>query len=560
MQRCKRIITAVVALILTAGIISGCTKYESGSEKVYTYDEAITELKAFNNEISYDEIKPQLDIYDTSSTDVTLADISTFPVVVEGKGSINIEIAAATEMSSDSPDDWLKIVAEKFNKSGATVNGKSVSVSVRKITSGEVLTYMTEGDYHPDVYIPSSDAWGKMLNAKGVETVTLSERIAGNTAGILMEKSTYDEFIGKYKEVSLSNVLNASLAGDLTFAYTNPYTSSTGLNILTSMLYEFDKKDPLSSTAQQKLLEYQKQSPPVAYTTGVLREQASKGIIKAMVMEEQAYINTPELNNYVYTPAGIRHDHPVYTFDYVSDDKQSAAKLFTEYCLKDDNQKIADEKGFNLHNDYKSQSCGLDGAGYLSAQKIWKQNKDGGQPIIAVFIADISGSMAGTPIKSLKESLLATSSYISSDNYIGLVSFADNVHVNLPIDKFDDEQRAYFSGAVKNLELEGSTATYNAVLVALKLMLDKKEEVPNAKMMLFVLSDGDQNRGYNLDRVAPIVGGLKVPVYTIGYNLEDGSRATNELKRLSNINEASLISASSDDLINHMRNLFNVEL
>ena len=168
--------------------------------------------------------------------------------------------------------------------------------------------------------------------------------------------------------------------------------------------------------------------------------------------------------------------------------------------------------------------------------------------------------MAGIPINALKESLLSTSTYIKSDNYIGLVSYADNVHINLPIEKFDDEQRAYFSGAVKDLDIEGSTATYNALLIALKMMLDKKEEVPNAKMMLFVLSDGDQNRGYSLDRVAPIVGGLKVPVYTIGYNLESGSRAESELKRLSSINEASLINASSSDLINHMRNLFNVEL
>ena len=222
--------------------------------------------------------------------------------------------------------------------------------------------------------------------------------------------------------------------------------------------------------------------------------------------------------------------------------------------------KLADQKGFNLHNDYKSQDNGLDGAGYLAAQKIWKQSKDGGQPIIAVFVADISGSMAGIPINSLKESLLSTSSYIKSDNYIGLVSYSDTVHINLPIDKFDDEQRAYFSGAVKSLDIEGSTATYDAVLVALKMMLDKKEEIPNAKLMLFVLSDGDQNRGYKLDRVAPIVGGLKVPVYTIGYNLESGSQAEKELKRLSGLNEASLINASSGDLINHMRNLFNVEL
>ena len=215
------------------------------------------------------------------------------------------------------------------------------------------------------------------------------------------------------------------------------------------MLYAFDHKNPLSKTAQDKLLEYQKTSPPVAYTTSELQESASKGLIKAMVMEEQAYINTPELQDYVYTPVGIRHDHPVYTFSYVSKEKQEAAKLFVDYCLDGESQKLAKEKGFNRHASYKEQSAGLNGAGYLSAQKIWKTNKSGGQPIIATFVADISGSMAGEPINSMKNALLATSSYIGSDNYVGLVSYADEVHIDLPIAKFDDEQRAYFSGAVK---------------------------------------------------------------------------------------------------------------
>ncbi|MBQ2347226.1 MAG: VWA domain-containing protein [Clostridia bacterium] len=67
--------------------------------------------------------------------------------------------------------------------------------------------------------------------------------------------------------------------------------------------------------------------------------------------------------------------------------------------------------------------------------------------------------MSGEPINSLKESLLSTSSYISSDNYIGLVSYSDDVHINLPIGEFNDEQRAYFSGAVKDLDTNGNTAT-----------------------------------------------------------------------------------------------------
>lgn len=560
MHKTTRILSLLLAVMMITFIITGCTQHNEGNEKVYSYDEAVTELNAFNQKIKTDTIDPVMDIYDDDSEKTALADISVFELTTEGSGDINLEIAAPSELSGAAPDNWLNIIADDFNKERKTIDGKTVSVTVRKIASGEAVTYIADGNYKPDLYIPSSYAWGEMLTAKGVKTTTLAERTLGNTAGILMEKDTYDTFIDKYETLSLDKVIEASLAGDLTFAYTNPYTSATGLNALASTLTAFDAKDPLSDAAQQKLLDYQKQSPPVAYTTGVLVNQASKGIIKAMVMEEQAYVNKPELKNYVYEPFGIRHDHPMYTFDWVSAEKREAAELFTEYCLSEKAQELGTEKGFNRHDDYKSQNTDFTGQQYLSAQTIWKQSKDGGQPIIACFVADISGSMDGLPLNQLKESLLATKGYISENNYVGLVSYASKVHVNLPIERFDATQKAYFSGAVKNLNTEDSTATYDAVLVAMKLMMDKKEEVPNAKMMLFVLSDGDQNYGYNLNRVAPIIGGLKIPVYSIGYNLSKNSGAEKELTRMSNINEAAMINADSENLINQLRNLFNTQL
>lgn len=560
MRKTTRILSLLLAVMMMTFIITGCTQHNEGNEKVYSYDEAVTELNAFNQKIKTDTIDPVMDIYDDDSEKTALADISVFELTTEGSGDINLEIAAPSELSGAAPDNWLNIIADDFNKERKTIDGKTVSVTVRKIASGEAVTYIADGNYKPDLYIPSSYAWGEMLTAKGVKTTTLAERTLGNTAGILMEKDTYDTFIDKYETLSLDKVIEASLAGDLTFAYTNPYTSATGLNALASTLTAFDAKDPLSDAAQQKLLDYQKQSPPVAYTTGVLVNQASKGIIKAMVMEEQAYVNKPELKNYVYEPFGIRHDHPMYTFDWVSAEKKEAAELFTEYCLSEKAQELGTEKGFNKHDDYKSQNTDFTGQQYLSAQTIWKQSKDGGQPIIACFVADISGSMDGLPLNQLKESLLATKGYISENNYVGLVSYASKVHVNLPIERFDATQKAYFSGAVKNLNTEDSTATYDAVLVAMKLMMDKKEEVPNAKMMLFVLSDGDQNYGYNLNRVAPIIGGLKIPVYSIGYNLSKNSGAEKELTRMSNINEAAMINADSENLINQLRNLFNTQL
>lgn len=566
MGKSKKYVSMLLACVMGVVSLMGCSNGNTRveNESSMSFEDAVTEMNSMLKKINVEKIsKPVMDIYSDDGSDTAmLDDIDTFPIMVEGEGDINIEIAAATELSSNAPDDWINIVAENFNAEKKEIAGKTVSVSVRKITSGEVVTYMLADAYEPDVFIPSNYAWGEMLKSSGISIEKITDRIAGNTAGILIEKNTYDEFISKYEEATVSNVLEAALAGDLIFAYTNPYTSSTGLNILTAMLRAFDSQNPLSAKAQEKLLEYQKSSPPVAYTTAVLKNQAAKGIISAMVMEEQAYINTPELASYIYIPSGIRHDHPVYTFSYCSDEKKEAAKLFTEYCLSEENQKLAQEKGFGRHDDYQSDDPGLDGTGYLTAQKVWKQNKNGGRPVVAIFMADVSGSMGGEPLNSLKSSLVNASAYIGQEHYIGLISYSGDVTINLPIDKFDARQKAYFCGEVKSLSEAGTTATYDAVLVGLNMLQEKTQElkesgVENVKQMMFVLTDGEQNEGYSLDRITPIVAGLQVPVYTISYNYLDDN---GELEKLSAINEVSALKASSDDIVNQLRNLFNVEL
>ena len=554
--RIAAVVMALCMMFLCAcggGVIT-----DSGRDKALSYDDAKTELESLLKKVSVSTVdKPTMDIYSEQTTEAdALADIDTFPIVVEGDGQIDIEVAAATEMSSEAPDDWLNVVAKDFNKERFEINGKSVSVSIRKITSGEVVTYINADAYKPEVYVPSNYAWGMMLEASGVGIEKIEDRIAGNTAGLLIKQDVYDKFIEEYGEATVANVLTASINGNLTFAYTNPYTSSTGLNILTAMLKSFDENDPLSAKASEALLEYQKNSPPVAYTTAVLRSQASKGVINAMVMEAQAYTNTPELKGYVFIPAGIRHDHPVYTFDWDSDEEKQAAQMFVDYCKNEKNQKLATEKGFNLHDDYAGEDPGLNGTQYISAQKVWKQNKNGGKPIVAVFIADVSGSMDGEPINSLKDSLVKSSVYIGQEHYVGLVSYSSDVTINLPIEQFDPTQQAYFSGEVKNLTASGGTATYDAVLVAMDMIEKKIDEVPGAKPMIFLLTDGEQNEGYTLERVTGIVGGLQVPIYTIAYNYSgDG-----ELERISGINEAAAINANSDDIVNQLRNLFNVNM
>ena len=553
----KRLLAMLLAVALCLTLFAGCDRNGDDGIKVIPYEDAVKELDALLSQVQVTSVEAPLDIsYDEVSPIDALADISTFPLTVQGNGEINIEIAADTEMSSEAPDDWMNVLAAKFNKELHEYNGKRVTVTVRQITGGEVVTYMRAGAYRPDLYVPSHAGWGKMLQASGIETITLCDRLLGNTAGILISDKVYDGFISKYGEANMKTVVEATINGDLTFAYTNPYTSSTGLNMLTMILKAFDPVNPLSDTASSKLMEYQKTAPPTAYTTAVMKNKAAKGIINAMVMEEQAYVLTKELSNYVYIPAGIRHDHPVFTFDYVSQEKQEAARLFIDYCLTEESQKLGYDKGFNRHDDYQGEDPGLDGYGYLEAQALWKQNKNGGKPVIAVFVADTSGSMSGERINSLQQSLVATAPYIGSENYVGLISYSDNVTINLPIDEFTPTQQAKFTGAVRSLTTTGATATYDATLQAIKMLLDKQKEVPDAKLMLFVLTDGEQNRGTSYDRIRSIVKSLKIPVYTIAYNTE----STADMKELSEMNEAAPLEASTQDIVNQLRNLFNTQL
>lgn len=565
-MRTKRKIVALTICALAAiGLclllifsLTGCGLDTGSKVEALSYEDAVQEVEAYYAKIKPTTISARLDTDMDFTTTAALSDLSTFPVTTVGKADVVIEIAADTELSDTSePDNWANVVATAFNRKGFKLpNGKTVAVSIRQIVAGETVTYMLEGNYRPDAFIPSHAQWGEILASRGFATTTLVDRLVGNTAGILMKHDVYDTFIANHGEVTVGNVLNVALNKELVFAVTNPYTSSTGLNMLAQMLYAFDANNPLSDKAVQALVDYQKIAPTAAYSTAVMRESAKKGIVDAMAMEAQAYILNAELRDYVYTPVGFRHDHPVITFDYVSEDKQEALQLFVDYCLEPEQQKLATDRGFNLYDEYAGQDDNLVGGDYLSAQSVWKKNKNGGRPVVAVFVADISGSMNGKRLNALKESLLKTIQYIDSDNYVGLVSYDDQVYINLPVSKFDNRQRAYFSGAVKDLSTNGSTATFSATAVGLKLLLDAKEEVPDAQLMLFVLTDGETNAGYSLRKISPMVVGLKVPVYTIAYE----TSATGDLITLAGLNEAACINADVEGIVNDLRNLFNVNM
>ncbi|MBC8079179.1 MAG: VWA domain-containing protein [Gorillibacterium sp.] len=549
-----------IALVVFTLIYLGVTLTANlgKSQAQVTTEDASKQLNKLYKGISVtteEPIKGQIDL-DPVDVGESLPDISKFPISVANTNENFIEIFSSTEKSGTDVNGWLNEVATDFNQSNIEVNGKPASVRIRNIASGTATDYITSGKYVPDAFTPSNELWGEIVKAHGIKTEMISKRLAGNVPGIVIAKKKYDELIDKYGAVNIKTVTEAIAANEFSMGYTDPFASSTGLNFLVTALHTFDSSNLLGEKAVQGFEKFQANVPFIASTTIQMREAAKSGMLDGFVLEYQTFINASDLkSSYVFTPFGVRHDSPLYALGDLPQAKTDIVKKFAEFIAQDKYQKLASEKGFNNLNDYKAELSAVDGSLLSSAQKLWKEKKNGNKAIAAVFVADVSGSMSGEPLNRLKESLLKGQKYLGKDNSIGFVSYSSKVTINLPIGKYDTNQQSMFVGAVNSLQANGGTATFDGIVVALKMLQAELALNPDVKPLIFVLSDGETNEGYSLKDVKGLLESFKVPIYTVGYNAN-----IKALQSISSINEAASINADTDDVIYKIGNLFNTQM
>jgi Ca-activated chloride channel family protein len=512
-------------------------------------------LDGMVKEIDVTEVPPTKGLVDISGIDIaaTLPDISKYPPQVNSSTSSYIEIFSSTEKAGSGTDGWLTEVARDFNNAKIMIDGKQTSVRLRGIASGQGADYITSGKYLPDAYTPSNELWGEMLISRGVDARLVQKRLAGNAAGILITKSKKAELEAKYGAVNVTTVIDSVANNELQMGYTNPFASSTGLNFLISTLQAIDASNPLSNKAIAGFDRFQENIPVVAYTTLQMREAAKSGVLDAFVLEYQTYVNTPDIRSYEFIPFGVRHDSPIYAIGKLSPEKTKILDEFIKFSQQENYQNLATKYGFNGLDEYRSEFVPASGDVLIQAQKLWKEKKNAN--ICAVFVADVSGSMDGEPLNNLKKSLLEGQKYIGKDNLIGLVSYSDDVYINLPISRFDLNNRSYFVGAVGGLQAGGATATFDGIAVAMKMLEEQLALDPKLKPKIFVLSDGETNRGHSLNDIRKLVEESGIPIYTIGYNAD-----IKALEEISLVNEAASINADTEDVVYKLANLFNAEL
>ena len=509
-----------------------------------------------------------IDINAEADLSKTLPPIEEFPLTVE-PGGVRAEICASSEKAGKGSDGWMNETAKAFNAKGIkTASGLFARIAVRKVASGTCHEYIASGRYVPDGFSPSNVLWVRMVEARGTPMEEVAERLVGNTGGIVMKTEVAQAIRSKRGGLGVEQVIEAVAAGDIAMGYTNPFASSTGLNLLQTALATYaggDEAKMNEPSVVSAFEAFQLGVPFVALTTMQMRDavgdKGADGPLDAFVMERQTFDKVDTFRGgWEYVPFGVRHDNPLYAVASASDEKKEMMQAFARYALSPESQKRATDYGFNAaaDADYEGPYGVPSGETLRRAQRLWKEKKDAGRPIIAVFVVDVSGSMGGHPIAEVRRAMAKGAEFISPSTAVGIVTFNHEAVVRLPVRKFDLQHKARFLAAADELEDGGGTAMYDAVAVAIRLARTAKAGAfANGKIRLLVLSDGESRNGHQLKDLAPIVETLNVPVYTIAYG--DNADVA-ELAALSGLAEAAALKANEARIAHTIGPLVNAQL
>lgn len=525
--------------------------------------EASDRLDALVDDIDWvdDPVTRSASIPPPSGADLadTLPPLDEFALSVEAPAGASevIEVWSSTEKSGDGTDGWLTEVVEDFNAAGITLSdGSTAGVDLRRIASGTGYQFIARGDELPQAFTPSNQLWVEMAG----EFQTMTEVLPAtspNVAGIVMKDETADELRATYGELTPEVLVDAVIAGDLVMGYTDPFASSTGLNFLLTVLDSIAEGDQsrLTDPAVASVFEqFQRQVPFVALTTLQMRDSVENdtGTLDTFVMEWQTFSNTDSLDTgWEFIPFGVRHDNPLYAVGDLTAAQSEALQAFADFAQRPEYAESAAELGFDPAP-FEPTVETPDGSTLIDVQNVWKDKKDGGRPVSTVFVVDVSGSMEGTRIASVREAMLSAREFIKPETRVGVVEFNDTAYKKLDVAEFDLNQQGRYAAIAEDLSPGGGTAMYDGIVLGLQMLEDQRAVEPELKTLLVVLTDGETTDGLSFGDVDDVIEGLRIPIYTVGFEAD-----LEELGQVSSLVEAASIDASEEDVEFQIAALFN---
>ena len=144
------------------------------------------------------------------------------------------------------------------------------------------------------------------------------------------------------------------------------------------------------------------------------------------------------------------------------------------------------------------------------------------QIVDLVVVLDRSGSMEGPKLEAARQTLLRLLDRLGPEDRLSLVTYADNVQVEVPLTTVDPEHRMRWASQINHVSAEGSTNLGEGLRTGIDLL--RQTQAGQRQRKLILISDGLANQGVTaplaLGQMAASAREARIAVSTVGVGLD----------------------------------------
>lgn len=462
-------------------------------------------------------------------------------------------------MANSSLGPWLEEVVADFNEAGEeTGDGDPIWIELTLTDAGQAVTEIGGGT-QVALWIPDSVGWTHVLAQEGADRYGADcVSVARSPLVIAMWRPVAEALGWPGRDLGWLDI--GSLAADpgaweyysggqfgdvLRLGHTHPGLSGSGAGTLLAIVQAaesqteaVDESDIQQPIVQASVGAFEGAVSWFSSSTGALAQtMGERGVnfLGAAVMYESDVVSAgagdPGLVPIYPFEGTFVADHPACLDSEESEETIEAARRFRDYLIQEETQAAAQQHGLRPVNDAVAPGAPLDESrgvdlaqpeivfeqptveAIYAIQNLWQSAR---KDVNLVMLLDVSGSMSGGKIESVRRSAVQFVEQMGDDDYLSIVSFSTTPQPLVKHQRVGD-QRQNIINTIQTLEAQGDTALYDAIGDGASLLSNTaSSETSNA---LIVLTDGLDTSSfrYNADSGAQALVESDATVFTIAY-------------------------------------------
>ncbi|MBP6806303.1 MAG: VWA domain-containing protein [Chloroflexi bacterium] len=460
-----------------------------------------------------------------------------------------------TLSSSNTKQNWLNAVVEKFNTANVTTaDGNRIVVQVSHVTSGDSMEAILDGRSQPTAWSPGDQSWVDQANDqwKSRSNKPLASEACLPTVyaplGFAMWQPMAEALGWPNKPIGWDTIVALAADpegwgsygrpewGQFRFGHTHPAYANSGLLSMTSFVYgiagqDLTPADIYSDEVQNALRDLEQ------HTSKYGRQ--SPALLELMAREGPSYLHAaavPEADVvrfnvergselsfplvFIFPSGGtIWADHPYCVLDnadWVSPEQAEAAKIFLDYLRAPEQQEMAIDNylrpldaSIPLHAPMDMSNGTDPNASPQTIPALPSPNTEISNAVIDIFnlnkrkatilvVLDTSGSMSGERIKTARDATIDFLRRLDPNDRVGVMIFSDEATMLAEPTRTGDIVES-LTQRVGGLVANGNTALYESVCEAAKTINQiQQEDLQNNESRLYgivLLSDGEDTVG-----------------------------------------------------------------